>query len=114
VIHAAGRANPLNDPLNSDSEGEDEEKEEEEREDRPQNEIVAQLEEQARNGKEKKDRAQSEGEREWIARLVGKYGEDYGRMVRDRRLNPMQQTAADIKRRVSKWRANGGEVTMTE
>jgi len=70
------------------------------------NEIVRQLEEQASMGAEKKERKQSEREREWIERLVAKYGEDYQRMARDMRLNPMQQTAADIGKRVGKWKAS--------
>jgi nucleolar protein 16 len=41
-----------------------------------------------------------------LERLVNKYGEDYGRMSRDLKLNPMQQTAADIKKRVKKWKAS--------
>ncbi|KAH7393279.1 60S ribosomal subunit biogenesis protein-like protein Nop16 [Cadophora sp. MPI-SDFR-AT-0126] len=73
-----------------------------------QNEIVRRLEEQASMVPEKKERSQSEREREWIERLVGKWGEDYEKMARDRRLNPMQQTPADIKRRVRKWKAKGG------
>ena len=74
------------------------------------NEIVRQLEEQAKMGKEKMNRKQSEREKEWVERLVGRWGEEYGKMARDRRLNPMQQTEADIRRRVEKWRAEGGRV----
>jgi nucleolar protein 16 len=108
VIHAP-KSNPLNDPLNSDSEDEDMDGEEfggfdnEEK-----NDIVRQLEEQALMVPEKKERKQSDREREWIERLVGKYGDDYGKMARDMKLNPMQQTSADIKRRVGKWQATGG------
>lgn len=83
-------------------------------EQKPKNEIVALLEEQARSGKEKKDRTQSDREKEWIQGLVEKHGDDYGKMMRDRKLNPMQQTAADIKRRVDKWKANGGEVPASD
>jgi len=108
VIHPKTKLNPLNDPLNSDSEDEEMA---DETEQKPKNEIVALLEEQARGGREKKERTQSDREREWIGRLVEKYGDDYGKMTRDRKLNPMQQTAADIKRRVTKWRANGGKVS---
>jgi nucleolar protein 16 len=71
------------------------------------NDIVRQLEAQASMGAERKERKQSEREREWIERLVAKYGEDYQRMARDMKLNPMQQTAADIGKRVSKWKASG-------
>jgi nucleolar protein 16 len=72
------------------------------------NEIVRKLEEQASMVAEKKDRLQSDREREWIERLVAKHGEDYAKMARDMKLNPMQQTAADIRKRVAKWMANGG------
>ncbi|KAF8865887.1 hypothetical protein BDZ45DRAFT_668300 [Acephala macrosclerotiorum] len=116
VIHAKSRPNPLNDPLNSDSdeemaddgegfEGFDGEKIE-------QNEIVKQLEEQASMGAPPTERKQSDREKEWIERLVAKYGEDYIKMSGDMRLNPMQQTPADIKRRVGKWKAKGGAVSI--
>jgi nucleolar protein 16 len=77
-----------------------------------QNEIVKQLEEQASMGAPPAERKQSDREKEWIEGLVGKYGDDYIKMSRDRRLNPFQQTPADIKRRVGKWRAKGGEVSV--
>lgn len=115
MIHASTKSNPLNDPLNSDSEDEqmgNGEADASER--RPKNDIVAQLEAQARSGKETKERSQSDREKEWIERLVARYGDDYGKMMRDRKLNPMQQTAADIKRRVMKWRASGGEVLVSQ
>lgn len=79
---------------------------------KPQNDIIRQLEEQASFVGEKKERKQSDREKEWIERLVGKHGEDYTKMSRDRRLNPMQQTEADIKRRVQKWKAAGGTVLV--
>ena len=107
----------MNDPLNSESEDEDMEGEEFEGfgDDAPseKNEIIRLLEEQAASGAEKKDRLQSEREREWIERLVGKYGDDVGKMSRDRRLNPMQQTEADLKRRIGKWRSTGGAISTS-
>jgi nucleolar protein 16 len=112
VIHTDKKSNPLNDPLN---EIEDEEMDEGDDfegfdRERGENPIVKMLEEQARSGKETKPRTQSEREREWIERLVGRYGEDYGKMVWDRKLNPFQQTEGDIRRRVAKWKAKGGVV----
>ncbi len=71
-------------------------------------EIVRMLEEQASMEREKPKRKQSEREKEWIEKLVARWGEDYKSMMRDRRLNPMQQTEADIKRRIQKWKADGG------
>lgn len=68
------------------------------------NAIVEQLEEMASRAAEKKPRKQSGREREWIERLVGKHGENVGGMVRDRRLNPMQQTEGDIRKRISLYK----------
>ncbi|KAF1849251.1 nucleolar protein 16 [Cucurbitaria berberidis CBS 394.84] len=103
--------NPLNDLLNE-IEDSDEEVEwdgfamvPERREGENENPVIRQLEEAARNGARKAPRGQSQREQEWAERLVGKYGEDYGRMARDRKLNPMQQTEADIRKRVLKWKA---------
>ena len=119
VIHASKRPNPLNDPLNSDSEdekmaddGEEFQGFDGEGEPKEKNPIVQQLEEMASMEAEKTERRQSEREREWIERLVAKYGEDYQRMARDMRLNPMQQTSTDIGRRVAKWKATGGSVSV--
>jgi len=120
VIHStSSRPNPLNDPLNSDSEEDGDVNAEgfegldgEEGESKGQNEIIRRLEEQAARQPEKKERSQSEREKEWIERLVGRWGEDYAKMARDRKLNPMQQTEKDIARRVSKWKAKGGSVAV--
>ncbi|KAF4626064.1 hypothetical protein G7Y89_g12102 [Cudoniella acicularis] len=119
VIHAASRPNPLNDPLNSDSEDEEMADDGEEfagfeagsGNAQPKNEIVKQLEEMASRVPEKAERRQSQREKEWIERLVGKYGEDYKGMSRDMRLNPMQQTEADLRKRVGKWKVSGGNGT---
>ena len=120
VIHPTSKPNPLNDPLNSDSEDEDMADDGEEFEGfgrdsgnkKETNDIVRKLEEQASMGAEKKARRQSDREREWIERLVGKYGEDFQKMARDLRLNPMQQTPADIRRRIEKWKASGGSASV--
>ncbi|KAH8821814.1 putative nucleolar protein 16 [Xylogone sp. PMI_703] len=101
--------NPLNDQLNDiedkeEFQGFDDDDGQEEGEGGEKNEIVQQLEELASRVPEKKPRKQSTREQEWIERLVGKYGDDYRRMARDMKLNPMQQTEGDIKRRVEKWR----------
>ena len=105
VIHAEDRrrANPLNDPLNEMSDSE------------PlatildgnvqvHSGIVKELEEQASLEAKKKPRQQSRREEEWIANLVATYGDDYRRMVRDRKLNPMQQSEGDLKRRIRMWK----------
>ncbi|KAH6715377.1 ribosome biogenesis protein Nop16 [Leptodontidium sp. 2 PMI_412] len=120
VIHDE-EDNPLNDPLNvveaMDFEGAEDDGEVFEgfesevagkKQKKQKNDIVRKLEEQASMVPEKRERSQSEREKEWIERLVGKWGEDFEKMARDRKLNPMQQTPADIRRRVGKWKAKGG------
>ncbi|KAL4806204.1 ribosome biogenesis protein Nop16 [Aspergillus unguis] len=102
------RSNPLNDPLDdlSDEEGDA----------LPQlqlhskksgNDIVQQLEKQAdaEGAAPKKPRHQSKREDEWITRLVDRHGDNYAAMARDMKLNPMQQTAGDLRRRINKWKA---------
>lgn len=110
VEKASTRNNPLNDPLN-DLEVSEEEVEwngfamvPERTEGEAENPVIQQLEEAARNGVRKAPRSQSQREQEWVESLVNKYGEDYGRMARDKKLNPFQQTAADIRKRVVKWK----------
>lgn len=49
-----------------------------------------------------KVRHTSQGERMYIARLARKYGDDYAKMARDRRLNPEQKTVGQLKRAVGK------------
>jgi nucleolar protein 16 len=78
----------------------------EQREHEQVNPVIQELEEAAKNGARKAPRKQSQREEEWLERLVATYGDDYGRMTRDRKLNPMQQTEADIKKRVKKWKAS--------
>ena len=121
VNDGSSRPNPLNDPLNELEDDEDAGAEWQgiTEHDAPavapatagksNNPVVRQLEELAATGKRKAPRKQSEREVEWIERLVNKYGDDYGKMSRDMKLNPMQQTAADIKRRVEKWRKSQQE-----
>ncbi|KAF1965917.1 60S ribosomal subunit biogenesis protein-like protein Nop16 [Bimuria novae-zelandiae CBS 107.79] len=113
VVDDKTKDNPLNDPLNEILD-DDEDIEEwngfamvpKERSDNP---VIRQLEEAARNGAKKAPRSQSQREIEWLERLVNKYGDDYGSMSRDMKLNPMQQTAADIKKRVKKWNESKGK-----
>lgn len=106
--------NPLNDPL---VEIENDEEMEwngfamvpELREGEAENPVIRELEEAALNGAKKAPRGQSQREQEWVERLVAKYGDDYTKMARDRKLNPMQQTAADIRKRVTKWQKLQGK-----
>ncbi|KAF9091362.1 Nucleolar protein 16 [Mortierella sp. AD031] len=62
--------------------------------------VVRRLEEQAANVL-KVERYQSEGELAWAAKLVEKYGDDYEKMFWDKKLNPNQQTAKQIKKRIA-------------
>lgn len=115
------RDNPLNDPLNeldTDSEaGGDEDMADDgetwggieegrgPKED-TRTEVVKELEAEANRPREKKIRGQSQREKEWVESLVEKHGENTKAMAKDRKLNPMQQTEADIVRRIRK--SNGG------
>ncbi|KAI9733502.1 MAG: Nucleolar protein 16 [Claussenomyces sp. TS43310] len=112
VIHSAAsrhRSNPLNDALNSEDEDDDafEGFDEDGHGHLEGRGIVPELERQAMMEAPKRPRKQSAREQEWVQALVQRYGDDTGRMFRDRRLNPMQQTEADIRRRIDKWRADG-------
>jgi nucleolar protein 16 len=115
--------NPLNDPLNdlglddSDAEAQQQqqarEQEQQRRyeawsgfqdgaEDTARPEVLRALEREANQPTEKTVRHQSGRELEWLQRLVARHGADTAAMVRDFKLNPMQQTAADIRRRLKK------------
>ncbi|RHZ63962.1 Nucleolar protein 16 [Aspergillus turcosus] len=102
------RSNPLNDPLNDLSE--DEEAGTASQRANAKSAIVQQLERQAaqegRAVKAKKPRHQSQREEEWIKKLIERHGENYSAMARDRKLNPMQQSEGDLKRRIRKWKAS--------
>jgi len=110
------RANPLNDPLNEFDSDEDEDGPEEqgadhgewggiEDEEEP-TEVVRLLEAEASVEYEKRPRGQSEMELEWLRRLVRKHGDDVEAMVWDKKLNPMQQTAGDLTRRIKRWKGS--------
>ena len=94
------RDNPLGDPLNGLSDSENDDKVEESN----GRGVISELEEQARHSRSKRPRMQSQREREWIERLVGRWGDDWGGMVWDRKLNPQQQTEGDLKRRIEIWK----------
>ena len=68
----------------------------------PELEAAARAEMAVIEGK-KKPRKQSHREQEWIEQLVTKYGQDTKSMSMDSKLNPNQQTEADISRRVEIW-----------
>ncbi|UNI18690.1 Ribosome bioproteinsis protein Nop16 [Purpureocillium takamizusanense] len=64
--------------------------------------VVRSLIAESHNEAPKKARHTSEREREWLERLVARHGDDTRAMARDAKLNPMQQTAADIAKRIKK------------
>ncbi|KAL2151942.1 hypothetical protein VTH82DRAFT_5126, partial [Thermothelomyces myriococcoides] len=118
--------NPLNDPLrdlDSDSDSEEKEKEKAKQskqhnpheewsgfgdddgnngDDSGKPEVLRALEREAGRPVEKAVRHQSERELEWLRRLVERHGQDTTAMARNMKLNPMQQTAADIRKRLRK------------
>ena len=73
------------------------------KEEEPTTEVVKALIERASRGV-KVERNQSEREKEWVERLVERYGEDYRKMSWDKKLNPYQQSEGDIRKRVMKWK----------
>lgn len=100
--------NPLYDPLNEltgadDSEGEVVTTGPEDTSDVKA--LEAQAAQEGHDGVRKKQpRHQSKREQEWIERLVEKYGDDVRAMAWDKKLNPMQQSEGDLRRRVGSWR----------
>lgn len=104
----AKKYNPLNDPLNEVEDEEEENRAAASTKKNPTNGVVRALEVQASNEAEKRPRQQSQREKEWIAGLVEKYGDDVRSMVRDKKANPYQQTEADIRKRIERWKNGGG------
>lgn len=109
-----GRENPLNDALNAldtDSEADDDDDDgiADDGEtwggiEDTTTEVFKELEAEANRPREKKVRGLSTREREWLESLVQKHGHDTRAMSRDSKLNPMQQTEADISRRIRKMK----------
>ena len=117
----AVKANPLNDPLNQfDSDEEDSDAEVGfDQHGHPstgmsakpgRTTVVALLEQEARRPEKKYKHKQSEGEKAFVAELVAKYGDDYAAMAKDMKINYMQRSEGDLKRRVRKWTEDGGGV----
>lgn len=96
----SGRENPLGDPLNEFSDSGNDERVVESH----GRGIISELEEQAKHSRPKRPRMQSQREREWIERLVERWSDDWGGMVRDRKLNPQQQSEGDLKKRIGIWK----------
>ena len=79
-----------------------------------QTETVRRLEEEASRPAHKHVRRQPDGEREFVEDLVREYGDDYSSMARDMKINYMQRSEGDIKRRTKKWRESGGTVDRND
>ena len=100
------RLNPLNDPLEELSE-----ESKITRLNKQRSTVVSELEAQAEEeaeafARKKRPRQQSKREEEWIEKLVQRHGDDTRSMVRDMKLNPMQQSEGDIQRRLKIWKEN--------
>lgn len=117
IVRVLRKDNPLNDPLNDieseddeDEEGNTNEEEESEGTDKKgadgETKVVDLLEAEASRPTEAHKRHQSQQEREWLARLVARHGDDTAAMARDLKLNPMQQTAANIGKKLKIYKAN--------
>lgn len=114
----SGKPNPLNDPLN-DIEDSDEEEEwngfSHAASSIPAStSVVRQLEEVATSGLRKAPRKQSTREEEWLERLWHEHKDNYAAMFRDRKLNPMQQSEGDIRKRMKKWREKHSDTNLIE
>lgn len=116
------RPNPLNDPLRAlDSDSDDEMGDSydqhgnprfstEQVATEPKTEVVERLEDEASRPAPKYRRKLTEGERAFIEELVRKHGDDYAAMSRDMKINYMQRSEGDLRKRVKKWREAGGRV----
>jgi nucleolar protein 16 len=126
----APKANPLNDPLAELDESEDEEKDglpawtrrgnqhgniedgefEGFGDDDGKTDVVRALEARASMPAKKYKRKQTENEVAFIEELVKKYGDDVGKMARDIKINYMQRSEGDLKKRIKTWREAGGKI----
>jgi nucleolar protein 16 len=118
------KANPLNDPLNElESDSEDDTgifslrnqhdavvKKPSSAHSTAVTDTVKQLEAEASRPVTKYKRKQPDGEREFIEDLVRKYGDDIGKMAQDTKINYMQRSEGDLKKRIKRWRENGGSI----
>lgn len=113
IVRVLRKDNPLNDPLN-DIESDDDDGDaqdtaaggEAEKKSAGETRVVDLLEAEASRPTEAHKRHQSHQEREWLGRLVARHGDNTAAMARDSKLNPMQQTAANISKKLKIYQAN--------
>ena len=91
-------SNPLNDPLNDLEEEYPSNTEVDTRTD-----FVRDLEKQASIEVPKKHKLQSNKEQEWIEDLMKKHGNNFAKMMMDKKLNIYQLSEGDIKSRIKKY-----------
>lgn len=112
-IEVAGRkvkrSNPLSDPINDIENGVSSlRRKQNNKPPSASSEFVRQLELRALQEEEavkkRRPRQQSKREEEWVEKLVARHGDNIMAMVRDKNLNPMQQTEGDIRKRVRIWK----------
>jgi nucleolar protein 16 len=72
--------------------------------------VVRQLEARASMPAKKYKRKQTENEVAFIEELVKKYGDNVGKMARDIKINYMQRSEGDLKKRIKTWREAGGKI----
>ena len=112
IVRVLRKDNPLNDPLNDiedqsdDEEGEGASGGTKKSAGGAATKVVDLLEAEASRHTEAHKRHQSQQERGWLARLVARHGDDAAAMARDLKLNPMQQTEANIRKRLGAYKAN--------
>lgn len=64
--------------------------------------VVRELEAYAARDRGKVERHTSEFERDWLLDIVDKYGDDFEKMARDRKANPLQRTVGELRRQITK------------
>ncbi|KKY31716.1 putative ribosome biosis protein nop16 [Diaporthe ampelina] len=112
IVRVLRKDNPLNDPLNDIEDQSDDEEEEDASGGTKKSaggaatKVVDLLEAEASRPTEAHKRHQSQQERGWLERLVARHGDDAAAMARDLKLNPMQQTEANIRKRLGAYKAN--------
>lgn len=116
IIKVIRRDNPLNDPLNDLTDSEDDDGQDAQQQNENETtgnskrelKVVDLLEQQASVPTESHKRHQSAREREWLETLLVKHGDDVAAMSRDLKLNPMQQTVGEIKKKLKVYRQESG------